>query len=124
MWSHHAQWVVTMRNHAEYRLRPGHGWVRDPHPSAYSRVKCLECGLSWNTKADYVSQVPDAHKVAASSKVEQTVQTVSWARCQGCDWYQDKATPEICETHTRETGHMVKQFQDVTTWYYAEREDS
>jgi hypothetical protein len=113
VWAHHAHWVVTMRNHSDYRLRPGHGWVRDPHPSAYSRIKCLECGNSWTTKADYVAQVPDK-----AEYIPRTERTVSWAACQICGWFENNATQQDCETHTKTTGHCVFQHHEVTTWYY------
>ena len=29
------------------------------HPSDYSLLYCLNCGYTWRTKADYVSQIPD-----------------------------------------------------------------
>jgi hypothetical protein len=29
-------------------------------PSAYSSIRCLECGAVWRSKADYVMTLPDA----------------------------------------------------------------
>ncbi|NIT79608.1 MAG: hypothetical protein GWN58_33160 [Anaerolineae bacterium] len=49
------KWRVTQRycNHSAFN---GYHWT----PSDYSEVRCMECRMSWRTKAKYVDLLPDA----------------------------------------------------------------
>lgn len=52
---HHGQefWVVTAYR-CNYSAFSGYRRT----PSAYSEVKCTECGTYWRTKAKYVERLP------------------------------------------------------------------
>ena len=53
--AHRPSWVVTMR---QYNQSAFNGYR--PTVSAYSEVRCGDCGGRWRTKAAYVATLPDA----------------------------------------------------------------
>jgi hypothetical protein len=52
--SHQEHWAVVQRN-GNASAFSGYRWT----PSAYSGVRCTECGRYWRTKAGYVRYLPD-----------------------------------------------------------------
>lgn len=53
--AHRATWYVIARRHNTSTFNGGRYT-----PSAYSAVRCPECGGIWRTKAAYVRTLPDA----------------------------------------------------------------
>lgn len=53
--SHRSAWRVVVRN-ANYSAFNGYRRT----PSAYSDLRCTECGAVWRTRAAYVASIPDA----------------------------------------------------------------
>lgn len=53
--NHRLGWRVTVRK-ANYSAFSGGKRT----PSAYSQVRCLVCGATWRTKANYVERLADA----------------------------------------------------------------
>lgn len=54
------EWVVTCRN-GNYSAFNSYRF----QPSDYSEVRCLDCGKTWRTKAQYVLQLTDMDPIQA-----------------------------------------------------------
>lgn len=52
---HKPEWKVTQRNGNASAFN-GYHWQW----SAYSRIKCFACGLTWRSKGKFVDFLPDA----------------------------------------------------------------
>lgn len=57
------EWVVVTRR-GNYSAFSGYHFTR----SAYSEVRCLDCGSRWRTKAAYVAALKDLNWMAAEEE--------------------------------------------------------
>jgi hypothetical protein len=59
---HRPRWYVQVRRANYSAFNGGHRT-----PSAYSAIRCSECGSCWRTKAKYVDTLPDEPQGETSS---------------------------------------------------------